>query len=573
MLLLAFFLLLSNILLLVQAKERTFELNVSMGEWSPDCRSEQKVPLVNNQYPGPPLYATTNDTVHVIVRNHGQEPTTIHFHGILQIGTTEADGLPGVTQAPIPPGGEFHQRFQLINQAGTFFYHAHVGLQDDFIQGPLIVYPNDDAWPNADDGDDNQEKKITRDGPYQYDDERIVQLSEWWAQDAAQRLDYYMGSNYHGLIAADYYLINGRAPSQAMHSKDVDCKGYAAMEVTHGKTYRVRVIGALSFATVGFSLAKHRMTIIEVDGHMVKPYETDYLEVSSGQRYSVLVTMDQSPDHSYRMDVKPYWITNTTATGKAVLAYTKGSPPQRLWPTRPQLASDHTKPIFRKEVNQWIIPELKPLDTPTTTKLDFDLPPDRTIVLMPKEHLDPLTLTTRWLINGHALPDWSMPLLELLRQESFRHELNATTVRLNKVESGDGYDDNLQTYPIQHKEVIDVVVHTTTLLNKGVCAAHPWHTHGFVHYPIAHGSGKYNPAKDKNLRTYSHPVAKDTTLIYPDKGNFHNQAGVPCGWTKLRIYADNPGLWGFHCHITGHMLQGMMVVVEMGTDRIKYLQV
>ncbi|ORZ19666.1 multicopper oxidase-domain-containing protein [Absidia repens] len=539
MLLLVFFLFLSNISLLVQAKERTFELNVTMDDWSPDCRSEQKVPLINNQYPGPPLYATTNDTVHVIVRNHGEEPTTIHFHGILQIGTTEADGLPGVTQAPIPPGGEFHQRFQLIDQAGTFFYHAHVGLQDDFIQGPLIVYPNDHAWPTAD--GDNDGEKTTRDGPYQYDDERIVQLSEWWAQDAAQRLDYYMGSTYDGLIAADYYLINGRAPSQAIHNKGVECKGYAAMEVTH-------------------------------DGNMIEPYDTDYLEVSSGQRYSVLVTMDQSPDHSYRMDVKPYWITNTTATGKAVLAYTKESSPQRLWPTRPQLASDHTKPIFPKEVSQWVFPELKPLDAPTTTKLDFEHPPDRTIVLMPKEHLDPLALTTRWLINGHAMPDWSMPLLEQLRQESFRHELNATTVRLNKVESGDGYDDNLQTYPIQHKEVVDVVVHTSTLLNHGVCAAHPWHTHGFVHYPIAHGSGKYNHAKDKNLRTYAHPVAKDTTLIYPDKDNFHNQAGVPCGWTKLRIYADNPGLWGFHCHITGHMLQGMMVVVEMGTDRIKYLQ-
>jgi Multicopper oxidase len=39
------------------------------------------------------------------------------------------DGVPGLTQAPTPPGGVSTYEFTL-HQSGTFFYHSHDGMRD-----------------------------------------------------------------------------------------------------------------------------------------------------------------------------------------------------------------------------------------------------------------------------------------------------------------------------------------------------------------------------------------------------------------------------------------------------------
>ena len=48
-----------------------------------------------------------------------------HWHGLFQEGTTYADGPVGVNQCPIPPGDSFLYEFEVLDQAGTFWYHAH----------------------------------------------------------------------------------------------------------------------------------------------------------------------------------------------------------------------------------------------------------------------------------------------------------------------------------------------------------------------------------------------------------------------------------------------------------------
>ena len=109
---------------------RTFEINITTGPLNPDCYDQGYLGLlVNGQFPAPPIRVTKDDYVHIIVHNDIQTnySTAIHYHGILQLGTPEADGVPGLTQKPIQPGETYHQRFQVIGQAGTFYYHAHAG--------------------------------------------------------------------------------------------------------------------------------------------------------------------------------------------------------------------------------------------------------------------------------------------------------------------------------------------------------------------------------------------------------------------------------------------------------------
>ena len=94
---------------------------------------------VNGQSPGPIISTNPGDTLKVVVTNNLADPTSIHWHGILQTGTNAMDGASGVTQKPIAPGATFTYQF-VTDAPGTYWYHAHVGAQYvDGIRGALIV--------------------------------------------------------------------------------------------------------------------------------------------------------------------------------------------------------------------------------------------------------------------------------------------------------------------------------------------------------------------------------------------------------------------------------------------------
>jgi FtsP/CotA-like multicopper oxidase with cupredoxin domain len=61
--------------------------------------------VINGQMPGPQITANWGDTVVVKVNNKlSINGTSIHFHGIRQLNNTMNDGVPSITQCPIPPG-------------------------------------------------------------------------------------------------------------------------------------------------------------------------------------------------------------------------------------------------------------------------------------------------------------------------------------------------------------------------------------------------------------------------------------------------------------------------------------
>ena len=77
----------------------------------------------NGRIPGPLIRGVVGDRVVVHFKNSLPEPTTIHWHGLRV--SNQMDGAPGVTQDPIPAGGEFRYEFTL-RDAGTYWYHPHV---------------------------------------------------------------------------------------------------------------------------------------------------------------------------------------------------------------------------------------------------------------------------------------------------------------------------------------------------------------------------------------------------------------------------------------------------------------
>lgn len=82
---------------------REYWLEITNATAAPDGR-ERYVLLVNGQLPGPTIEANWGDMVRVHVKNSLKNSgTSIHFHGIRQLNNNQMDGVPSLTQCPIPP--------------------------------------------------------------------------------------------------------------------------------------------------------------------------------------------------------------------------------------------------------------------------------------------------------------------------------------------------------------------------------------------------------------------------------------------------------------------------------------
>ena len=126
--------------------------------------------LVNDSLPGPTIRAREGDTIVVRLRNDLSEGTTIHWHGMTQLGTWQMDGVANISQEPIPPGQTFEYRFK-AEPAGTHLWHSHTGVQyGDGMFGMLIVDAADDPYR----GD--------------YDVEHTVCINDWFHEPGTQIL-------------------------------------------------------------------------------------------------------------------------------------------------------------------------------------------------------------------------------------------------------------------------------------------------------------------------------------------------------------------------------------------------
>jgi manganese oxidase len=102
----------------------------------------------NGSCPGPTLQANQGDHLRIIFENHLPESTTVHWHG-LEIPIA-MDGLPYITQKPVPPGGRFVYEFT-VHQEGTYFYHSHGAMQEMMgMLGMFILHPEKPYEPRVD---------------------------------------------------------------------------------------------------------------------------------------------------------------------------------------------------------------------------------------------------------------------------------------------------------------------------------------------------------------------------------------------------------------------------------------
>lgn len=104
----------------------------------------------NGSSPGPTIEALEGDRVRIYVTNKLNEPTSVHWHGIIL--PNGMDGVAGLTQKAIQSGETFKYEFTL-RQNGTFMYHPHYDEMTQIALGMMgffIIHPRGGDNPPID---------------------------------------------------------------------------------------------------------------------------------------------------------------------------------------------------------------------------------------------------------------------------------------------------------------------------------------------------------------------------------------------------------------------------------------
>ncbi len=264
--------------------------------------------VYNGRAGGREIRAKLGDTIRVTLENRLPENTTIHWHGVPV--PNAMDGVPEITQKPIPSGDTFVYEFPAW-PAGTYVYHSHVGYQlDQGLHAPLVIEDPDDPG---------------------VDEEFVLTISDWATVDGAGpaaseagrnqqrggmmggrgmrgrggmmrgRGEGTMGGRGGGMMGPrmgrgqvpegedlpllepiyDQYAVNGELPSQTN-----------AMEVSRGDKVRLRLINASSSSIYYLRLTGHDVTVTRADGRPIEPVEVGGLRIGMGERYDVEFVAD-----------------------------------------------------------------------------------------------------------------------------------------------------------------------------------------------------------------------------------------------------------------------------------------
>ncbi|XP_075220852.1 uncharacterized protein LOC142324090 isoform X2 [Lycorma delicatula] len=258
--------------------------------YRPDCISangiKRPIIVVDRKLPGPSIEVCLGDRVIVDVHNQlMEESTSIHWHGHHQRGSPYMDGVPFITQCPIPPHNTFRYTY-VAATPGTHFWHSHSGCQrTDGVVGNMIIRTPRSQDPHS----------------HLYDEdlnEHIMNIMDW-----AHELGVSMFvAHYHsdGDNKPESILVNGRG-RYFMDSINVTSTPLAVFNVKQGLRYRFRVINAGNQnCPIEISIDNHTLTAINSDGGNFEPVEGAALVTYAGERWDFIVKASG--------EIKNYWI-------------------------------------------------------------------------------------------------------------------------------------------------------------------------------------------------------------------------------------------------------------------------
>ncbi|KAL3853268.1 hypothetical protein ACJMK2_016823 [Sinanodonta woodiana] len=538
------------------------------------------VAAFNNTLPGPPIIVYENQTVIVHVKNKlKSESVTIHWHGLHQRGTPWMDGVPFVTQCPILPGQTFTYRF-IAEPKGTFWYHSHMASQLTMgAFGALIVHEKGEvnAFP-----------------------EHIMTIQDWnhdWEADidymkmlygvfenrtrlnVSQSID---GTSF-SMFMMQSGLINGRGRYYDHNTGKDNGAPLEVFQVQQGQAYRFRVIGSGALYPFRISVDEHNLTIVAADGFDLDSVVVESFIIYPGERFDFILHADKP--------VSNYWIRGITLevgknhTAEAILHY-NGAPVRD--PTTSRRSCTQDDPCIVVNCPFLYFPASNYINCMTFDQLRAKSDIDPAPVIKPGKFKEfflnfafPGTTSTPASVNGLA---FEQPSVSAMTQPQ---ELYSSCDRPDCGE--DKVCRCTHSISLDYGDIVQMV-----LLNmgKGKGWSHPIHLHGHSFYVLKMGFGRYDVTTarfmedDLNIDCRGNP---DRTVSFCNNATWANATWlggnvpglelkkpprkdtiiVPTGaYVVIRIRADNPGLWNFHCHVDLHNVDGMQMLVNESFNKI-----
>ncbi|KEI41811.1 uncharacterized protein L969DRAFT_91292 [Mixia osmundae IAM 14324] len=475
-------------------------VNITYTQANPDGLYERRVIGVNGTWPPPPVEVNRNDSLLVHAYNGIDQPVSLHHHGIYFNASLWYDGAVGVTQCGIPPGYSFTYEVPVSDQWGTYWQHSHnKGQYVDGLRAPFIIHNKPE--------------------PYVYDEEFTVVMSDWYHDEHSVLLDQFINvANPTGAepvpnSALMYFSQNGRYLPGFNEN--------ATLPFQAGKTYRLRLINTGAFAMFYFRLMGHTMTVIEVDGTDVEPYETDLITITVAQRYSILVKALNDTTQNWPIQFNFDSDMFDTVPDDLALNYTSS------------VVYDSSFPLADVEM----IPEYHDFDDVALVPLiiEASAPADRQIPLnVWFDTMDTGVNRAMFMNTEGQNITYDQPIVP-----SIFTALTMGDDAANPVVYG-----QTNPYILDHLQNIELQIFNWD------AGKHPFHLHGYKFQIIRKSQDVtsddplINPPLVENQ---ANPIRRDTVQI---------PSG---GLAVVRFRADNPGVSFFHCHIDWHLSAGLAV--------------
>jgi len=535
--------------------------NLNIGEQSVNFTGTQRrATTVNNSLPAPLLRFKEGDDIVLHVTNHLNEPTSIHWHGLIL--PSEMDGVPNISTDfdGIKPGETFTYRFKAA-QSGTYWYHSHSGFQEQTgLYGPIVIDP------------------IAKD-PVAYDKDYVIMLSDWTDENPMdvyaklKKLSHYYNFNErtHEDLMSDIdkkgleNTWNDRKMwnQMRMSQRDLsDVTGYTYTYLTNGITpdkgwvglfnkgekVRLRFINGSAMTFFDVRIPGLKMTVVSADGQNIDPVSVDEFRLGVAETYDVIV--EPKDDRAYTIfaqDIARSGYARGTLTPNESLI---GEVPEldsvpnlthsdmgmdmssmdhsNMDMSKPMPGMDHSNMNMGKPSMQGINMNsmLTHVDTEFGPHVDARAESaqyrlDDPGVGLRNNGRRVLTYADLYNLNmTHGYPDPDREIELHLTGNMSRYMWSINGIKFSDAE------------PLQFKfgEVVRITFVNDTMMN------HPMHLHG-MWSDLETGDNMYIPRKH-------------TVIVQP---------GAKISY---RVKVDAKGSWAYHCHLLYHML-GMFRRVDV----------
>jgi CopA family copper-resistance protein len=520
---------------------------------------ERTAIAANGSLPAPTLRWREGEEVALRVTNRLDEPTSIHWHGIVL--PYDMDGVPGISFPGIPPGETFSYRFRL-SQSGTYWYHGHSAMQEQLgLMGAIVIEP-------------------AKGEAHAYDREYTVMLSDWSDENPHRVLsklkkqsDYY---NFQKRTVFDFFRdLSGKGVKETMADRlawgemrmdptDIaDVTGYTYTFLVNGQgpeanwtalfkpgeRIRLRFVNAAAMTHFDVSIPGLKMQIIQADGQNVEPVEVDEFRIAVAETYDVLVEPREPQAYTIfaeAMDRSGY-ARATLAPRRGMRAEVPALRPRPLV-TLAEMAAAHGMEHGSAAGGPHAAMKHTPEKEHRTNGheghdmagMDHAAMPEMNHAMSSHagheghamaEHVEERAGTGHRVLSYADLKsaekhaDWREPDREIVLR------LTGTMNRYIWSINGQKYSE-AEPIRLKYGERVRFTYINETMMN------HPLHLHG-MWQDLDNGKGPFNPRK--------HVVnVKPGETVHVD---------VP---------VDAPGEWAFHCHLVYHMETGMFrkIIVE-----------